>query len=49
MSHIKSTLNAAAWGYYLREYPNQSFVSTISHIIHFGASLGFVGDHALNL
>ncbi|KAG5717075.1 hypothetical protein E4T56_gene4071 [Termitomyces sp. T112] len=44
-----SSLNIAAWAYYLCKYPTQSFVSSIMQIIKFGTNLGFTGDYTLTL
>lgn len=46
LPYIRSTLNKEAWSYYLRDYPNRTFVSTLVQIIHHGASLGFSGDRS---
>jgi hypothetical protein len=41
LSPISSTLNFDAWDFYLRDYPNRVFVSSLLHIIRFGANTGF--------
>jgi hypothetical protein len=41
---VSSTLVKDAWAFYLKEYPDPSFVSTILHIIEFGANIGYSGD-----
>jgi hypothetical protein len=41
---VQSTLNAPAWAFFLRDYPDRKFVDTLIHIIHHGANIGFTGD-----
>ncbi|KAJ7364215.1 hypothetical protein DFH08DRAFT_1016294 [Mycena albidolilacea] len=43
---VSTGLNEDAWTYYLRDYPDRNFVSSIIiiYIIRHGANLGFTGD-----
>lgn len=43
LPHVLSSLNLPAWDYFLRDYPDKSFVDTILHVIQHGVSLGFAG------
>jgi hypothetical protein len=43
MQPVPSKLHADAWEYYLRDYPDSTFVSTLLHIIRFGANIGCIG------
>jgi hypothetical protein len=42
---VTSPLVKEAWNFYLKDYPDQPFVSSLMHIIEFGANLGFSGTH----
>ena len=37
-------LNYQAWDFYLRDYPDRQFVSSLLQIIHIGADIGFRGS-----
>ncbi|KAL7278212.1 hypothetical protein ACG7TL_008187 [Trametes sanguinea] len=39
-----SSLQRDVWAAYLTDYPDQHFVSSLLHIIDFGAALGFIGS-----
>ena len=41
---VSSTLVHDAWASYLQDYPDPQFVSTILHIIKYGANVGFTGE-----
>ncbi|KAF5387550.1 hypothetical protein D9757_006561 [Collybiopsis confluens] len=42
LSPVSSSLNYGAWDFYLKDYPDRSFVSSLLHIIRFGANIGFL-------
>lgn len=41
---VSSTLKKDAWAFHLADYPDSIFVTTILHIIEFGACIGFSSD-----
>ncbi|KAG5726145.1 hypothetical protein E4T56_gene3987 [Termitomyces sp. T112] len=43
-STVSSPLVIDAWRYYLHDYPDPTFVSTLLNIIQFGAAIGFLGE-----
>ncbi|KAF7378022.1 Integrase/recombinase xerD [Mycena sanguinolenta] len=45
---VTSVLNEEAWAYYLRDYPDRTFVSALIHIIRHGANIGFTGDRTIS-
>ena len=44
LPHITTPLIRKAWAFHLRDYPDQSFVKSLLHIIEHGALLGFYAD-----
>lgn len=40
---VSTPLVLDAWAFYLQDYPDRLFVSSLLHIIEFGANIGFVG------
>ncbi len=47
-TRVATHLQRSAWAYYLRDYPDPTFVQTLLHIIDYGANVGFLGDRALS-
>ncbi|KAF7342789.1 Integrase/recombinase xerD [Mycena sanguinolenta] len=45
---VTSSLNRDAWAFFLRDYPDPTFVSSILHIIDHGANIGFTGDRSIS-
>jgi hypothetical protein len=41
---VETTLKEQAWSFYLRDYPDPTFVTTLIHIIRHGCNLGYQGD-----
>src|ERR1700734_1975501 len=44
--HVNTPLNHDAWAHFLSDYPDKVFVSSLLHIIKFGANIGFQGAQA---
>ncbi|PPQ83077.1 hypothetical protein CVT24_012468, partial [Panaeolus cyanescens] len=41
---VSSPLIPEAWAFFLQDYPDQSFVASLLHIIQHGANIGFKGE-----
>nr|VWO98972.1 Dual O-methyltransferase/FAD-dependent monooxygenase CTB3 (Cercosporin toxin biosynthesis cluster protein 3) [Includes: O-methyltransferase (EC, FAD-dependent monooxygenase (EC ] [Ganoderma boninense] len=41
---VHTQLNRDAWAYYLRDYPDSTFVEALLQIMDYGANIGFSGD-----
>jgi hypothetical protein len=46
LPHVITPLIHDAWAHFLKDYPNREFVSSLLHIIKFGANIGFRGVQA---
>src|SRR5271154_1366203 len=44
---VPSSLIVEAWEFFLHDYPDKKFVSSLLHIIRFGANIGFIGQPAV--
>ena len=44
--HVVTPLIHDAWAYFLADYPDKEFVSSLLHIIKYGANIGFQGAQA---
>ena len=44
---VPSSLVVEAWEFFLREYLDKKFVSSLLHTIKFGADVGFIGQAAV--
>ncbi len=49
MPTVSSALNISNWDFYLRDYPDRDFVTSLLQIIKHGANVGFSGDRVITL
>ena len=47
--HVITPLVHDAWAHFLKDYPDKEFVSSLLHIIKFGAKIGFQGVQAARM